>query len=190
MLASRQHLLNCTSQICPSLRQISQSMRSGVGYGIIDSASAVDRLSPCFQRAIAFQPMQYGIDDTLTNGDHRIGAAADGLNDLIAVHLFVLKQPEDQELGNSIHKIRIGLARCHRSRMLPRSSRYCKGKPECEARHPGQSHVVDFGLEETQRPAFSIQNPQSKIQNCAPGRSLTGNMRSPWRDAGNTAASY
>src|SRR5271165_4177609 len=57
--------------------------------------------------------MQDGIDDAFADGDHLRGAVADGLDDLVAVHFLVLKQAEDEELGDAIHEVRIGFAGRH-----------------------------------------------------------------------------
>src|SRR5208337_5101357 len=37
----------------------------------------------------------------------------DGMDDLVAVHFLVLKQAEDEELGDAIHEVRIGFAGRH-----------------------------------------------------------------------------
>src|ERR1700728_544979 len=101
-------------------------MRSGGRYGVLDTATAVDGFPPRLERPIAFQPMQYRIDHAFADCDHRIGTATDGLNDLIAVHLLLLEEPEDQKLRNPIHKIRIGSACRHREPTIPCGSMYGK----------------------------------------------------------------
>src|ERR1700690_1782597 len=101
-------------------------MLPGGGHGIVDTAAAAYRLAPRLKRSIALQAVQYRVHDTFSACDHRAGAASDGLNDLIAVHLLLLEQAEDQEFRNSVHKIRIGLARHHRRRIIHCSSRHCK----------------------------------------------------------------
>jgi len=114
MLTSCQHVLNYGLQTLPGFGKIGHSARSGRRSGVVDSAEAVHDLAPRFKRTIFFQPVQHRIDYALADCDHRIRAAADCLNDLVAVHFLFLKQPENQEFGNAVHEIRVGFAGWHR----------------------------------------------------------------------------
>src|SRR5580704_7838533 len=79
--------------------------------------------------------MQHWIDHPFTDGNYRVCAVTDSLNELITIHLLLLEQPEDQKLRNSIHEIRIGFSHSHGELTIPRSSRHCKRV---------MSNIVDF----------------------------------------------
>jgi len=103
-----------------------QSAGAGGGDGVVDSAAAVDDLAPRLQGAVVFEAVQDGVDDTFAEGDEIAAAAADGLHDLIAVHLLLVEKLEDEEFGDAVHEVRVGIAGGHCEIMIPRGSRYGK----------------------------------------------------------------
>jgi hypothetical protein len=68
-----------------------------------------------------------GVDDTFAERDGFAGAVADGLHELVAVHLAVLEEMEYQEFGDTIHEVRVGRTGSHLE-TIHRSSRYWQGK--------------------------------------------------------------
>jgi hypothetical protein len=90
-----------------------QTAGSGWGYRIVNTVAAVDRLAAGTQSASALQAVENGIDHAFPDGDNFCGAVADRLHDLVAIHLLLLKQAEDQEFGNSVHEIGVGIADGH-----------------------------------------------------------------------------
>jgi len=64
-----------------------------------------------------------GVDDAFTECDGGPGAFADGLDELVAIHLALPEEREDQEFGNAVHEVRVGLAGGH-AETIHRGSRY------------------------------------------------------------------
>src|ERR1700690_2834597 len=128
MVPSRQHLLNRGRLIGPSLGEIGKSMRSGGRHRIIDAAAAVYGPAPRRELPIALQAVQHWVNHALASLDHRAGTHTDRLDDLVAIHIPLLEQLEDQEFRNSIHKTRVCLVPWHQAVSIPRGSRYCKAK--------------------------------------------------------------
>ncbi len=97
----------------PGRSEVGEAARSGGGEGVVDTAAAVDGLAARGEGAVGFEAVEDGVDDAFADGDDGSGAGADGLDDLVAVHLFVAEEGEDEEFGNAVHEARIGLARSH-----------------------------------------------------------------------------
>jgi hypothetical protein len=113
MLTSHEHFLNGGSKTGPGLGEFGKALRTGWGYGVVDTATPVDGFAPGLDRAVAFEAVENWIDDALAHGNDFVGAGADGLNNLVAVHLVLLEKTEDEELRNAVHEVRIGFSGRH-----------------------------------------------------------------------------
>jgi len=127
-MPSFEHPVDCGSQAAPRFREFRETPFSCARHRVINAAAAVDRLSPRFQSAIAFQSVQHGIDDAFANGDDGIRPVANAFDNLIAIHLFLAKQSQNQEFWNSIHEVRIGVTTRHERKSIPRGSMYGNSK--------------------------------------------------------------
>jgi hypothetical protein len=84
-----------------------------------DSARPERRSDPAdgfaagLERAVPFEAVQDWIHDSLAYGDCFVGAGANGMDDLVAVHLVLLKETKDEEFRNAVHEVRIGIAGRH-----------------------------------------------------------------------------
>jgi len=57
--------------------------------------------------------MEDGVNDAFSEGDGGARTVLNGLDELVAIHLALLKEREDEELGHAIHEVRVGLTQCH-----------------------------------------------------------------------------
>src|SRR5437763_9321932 len=124
ILTSDEDILNCGGQIRPVLREIGEASRPPWRYRIIDPAAAIHSFAPRFERSITLKPVQHRIYHSFADRDHGSGAFTDGLHDLVAVHLLLAQEPENEELRNSVHEIRISLPERHGNN-IPCGSMYC-----------------------------------------------------------------
>ena len=87
-----------------------EAVLAGGGEGVVDAAAAVDGLAAGGEGARALEGVEDGVDDAFAQSDGGSGAVADGLHELVAVHLAVLEEAEDEELGDAVHEVRVGVA--------------------------------------------------------------------------------
>ena len=52
--------------------------------------------------------MKDWVHDAFAYGDNLASAAADSLDYLVAIHFFMVEKPENEQLGDPIHEVRIG----------------------------------------------------------------------------------
>ena len=97
----------------PGGGEVGEAARTGGGEGVVDAAAAVDGFALGGEGAVALEVVEDGVDDAFTEGDGGSGAVADGLDELVAIHLALLEEREDQEFGNAVHEVRVGLAGGH-----------------------------------------------------------------------------
>ena len=94
----------------PGGGEVGKAARAGGREGVIDAAAAVDGLAAGGEGAVALEGVEDGVDDAFAEGDGGSGAVADGLHELVAVHLALLEEREDEELGDAVHEVRVGVA--------------------------------------------------------------------------------
>jgi len=113
MVVSVEDLLDGVREAGPGRGEIGEAARSGGGEGVVDAAAAVDGLAVGGKGSVALEVVEDGVDYAFAEGDGGSCAIADGLNELVAVHLAALEEREDEELGDSVHEVRVCLARGH-----------------------------------------------------------------------------
>ena len=100
-------------QVGPGGGEVGEAAGTDGGEGVIDAAAAVDGLALGGEGAVALEVVQDGVDDAFAEGDEGSGAVANGLHELVAVHLALLEEAEYEELGDAIHEVRVGVAGGH-----------------------------------------------------------------------------
>jgi len=126
VLISVEDELNGVGEGGPGVGQAGEADGPGRGEGVVDPAAAVDGLALGGEGAVALEVVEDGVDDTFAQGDGGSGAVADGLHELVAVHLALLEELEDEEFGDAIHEARVGVAGGH-GETIHRGSRYWQG---------------------------------------------------------------
>jgi len=110
MLASGEDGLDRGGEGVPGGGKVGEAVQAGGGEGVVDAAAAGDGFAVGGEGSSTLEGVEDGVDDALADGDDGSGAVADGLDDLVAVHLAVVEELEDEELGDSVHEARIGVA--------------------------------------------------------------------------------
>jgi hypothetical protein len=113
MLASGEDGLDGEGEAVPGGGEGVEAVGTGGGERVIDAAAAGDSFAGGGEGSGALESVEDGVNDALADGDDGSGAVADGLDDLVAVHLMMLEELEDEELGYAVHEVRIGVAGCH-----------------------------------------------------------------------------
>ena len=80
--------------------------------------------------------MQYRVYNTLAHRDHRLGLVSDCLHDLVPIHLLTLKQPQDEQLRHTIHKVRIGFASRHLENHYTLNSKVYQAMASTDVQNP------------------------------------------------------
>jgi hypothetical protein len=123
MVVSGEDALDGVGEGGPGGGEVGEAAGAVGGEGVVDAAAAVDGFAMGGEGTVTLEVVEYGVDNAFAESDGGTGAVADSLYELVAVHLALLEEAEDEEFGDAVHEVGVGVAWGH-GETIHRGSRY------------------------------------------------------------------